>query len=170
MLNTFLHIWSKILESNFFNFVLMLVLLNWIMKKCNMSEKLEQGRKSIEDKINASKQAKQDAINELYELQEKTKEVDKEVHSILEKTNENAIMVGEKIVNDAKKQAGEFSKNLDKIVESNRVATQNGLTEKTAKTAIKIAQNYIEDKLEQDKSLHIKFINESINALDGVEF
>ena len=40
----------------------------------------------------------------------------------------------------------------------------------TAKTAIKIAQNYIEGKLEQDKNLHIKFINESISALDGVEF
>ena len=135
-----------------------------------MSEKHEQGRKSIEDKINASKQAKENAINELYELQKKTKEVDKKAHKILEQTNENAIMVGEKIVMDAKKQANEFGKNLDKIIESNRVATQNELTEKTAKTAIKIAQNYIEGKLEQDKNLHIKFINESISALDGVEF
>ena len=33
MIDTFLHIWTKILESNLFNFVLMLILLDWIVKK-----------------------------------------------------------------------------------------------------------------------------------------
>ncbi len=170
MTETFLHIWSKILESNLFNFVLMLVLLNWILQKTNMSDKLEQGRKSIEDKINNSKQAKEAAIKELFELQEKSKEVNKLAHEILEKSNANAIMVGEKIIEDAQKQACEFGKNLDKIVESNQKAVQNSLKEETAQSAVKVAQDYIEDKLENDRSLHIKFINESIEALNGVEF
>ena len=170
MMDTFLHIWSKILESNLFNFVLMLLLLNWIINKTNMSDKLEAGRKSIEDKINNSKLAKETAIKELFELQEKTKDVNKEAHEILAKSNSNAVMVGEKIIEDAKKQACEYGKNLDKIVESNQKAVKNNLTEKTAKTAVKIAQDYIEEKLENDRSLHIKFINESIDALNGVEF
>lgn len=170
MIDAFLDIWQKILESNLFNFVLMLVLLDYILKKLNLSDKLEQGRKSIEDKINNSKLAKENAIKELYKLQEKTKEVNNEAHEILVKTNSNAIMVGEKIVEEAQKQAYEFGKNLDKIVESNQKAVKNSLTEKTAKTAVKIAQDYIEDKLENDRTLHIKFINESIDALSGVEF
>lgn len=169
-MQTFLNIWSKILESNLFNFVLMLVLLDWILKKTNMSDKLEQGRKSIEDKINNSKLAKENAIKELFELQEKSKDVAKEAHEILTKSNANAVMVGEKIVEDAKKQANEFGKNLDKIVESNQKAVKNSLREKTSQTAVKIAQDYIEDRLENDRSLHIKFINESIDALNGVEF
>lgn len=170
MMDTFIHVWTKILESNLFNFVLMLVLLNYILKKANISDKLEQGRKSIEDKINNSKLAKENAIKELYELQEKSKDVAKETHEILTKSNANAVMVGEKIVEDAKKQACEFGKNLDKIVESNQKAVKNSLTEKTSQTAVKIAQDYIEERLEKDKSLHIKFINESIDALKGVEF
>lgn len=170
MMDTFLHIWTKILESNLFNFVLMLVLLNWIINKTNMSDKLEAGRKSIEDKINNSKLAKENALKELFELQEKSKDVAKEAHEILAKSNSNAVMVGEKIIEDAKKQACEYGKNLDKIVESNKKAVKNKLTEETAKTAVKIAQDYIEEKLENDRSLHIKFINESIDALNGVEF
>lgn len=170
MAETFLHIWSKILESNLFNFVLMLVLLNWILQKTNMSDKLEQGRKSIEDKINNSRIAKENAIKELFELQEKSKEVAKETHEILEKSNANAVMVGKKIIEDAQKQACEFGKNLDKIVESNQKAVQNNLREETAQTAVKVAQDYIEDKLANDRTLHIKFINESIDALNGVEF
>lgn len=170
MINTALHIWSKILESNLFNFVLMLVLLNYILKKVNISDKLEQGRKCIEDKINNSKLAKELALKELFELQEKTKTVAKEAQEILLKSDANAVMVGEKIVEDAQKQALDFGKNLDKIIESNQKSVQNNLTEKTAQSAIKIAQEYIENKLENDKSLHIKFINESIEALNGVEF
>ena len=93
----------------------MLIFLNWILNKCAIADKLEAGRKSIEDKIRNSKAQKEEALKTLYELQEKTQEVDKEAHDILAKSNENAVMVGEKIIADAKKQAQEFGKNLDKL-------------------------------------------------------
>lgn len=170
MIDTFLHIWTKILESNLFNFVLMLILLDWIVKKGKIAEKLEAGRKSIEQKITESQKAKENSIKELFELQEKSKEITKQAHEILEKSDANAVIVGEKIVADAKKQANEFGKNLDKIIESNTKSVQNDLTEKTAQTVIKVAQNYIEKELEADRNLHIKFINKSLDALNGVEF
>ncbi len=170
MTETFIHIWHKILESNLFNFVLMLVFLNWILNKCAIADKLEAGRKSIEDKIRNSKTQKEEALKTLYELQEKTQEVDKEAHDILAKSNENAVMVGEKIIADAKKQAQEFGKNLDKVIESGQKAVQNSLTEETAKKSVQLAQDYIQKRLDEDRTLHVKFMKESIKDLNGVEF
>ena len=51
MTDTLLEIWNKILTSNLFNFVLMLILLGWIIDKFKLGDVLEAGRKSIEDKI-----------------------------------------------------------------------------------------------------------------------
>jgi F0F1-type ATP synthase membrane subunit b/b' len=170
MLQMLVHIWEEILKTNLFNFILMLILLNWIIQKFGISEKLEQGRKSIEDRINNSKLAKENATKELFKLQEKSKEINQQALDILEKSNKNAMIVGQNLVQEAKKQATEFGKNLDKIIESNQKSVQNKLNEKTAKASIEIAKNYIQERLQNDRTLHIKFINESIDELNGVEF
>jgi F0F1-type ATP synthase membrane subunit b/b' len=163
------YIWTQILQSNLFNFVLMICLLGWIIKKFDISAKLEEGRKHIEDRIALSKLEKENAIKTLFETQSDSKNVDKKVFDILERADKNATIVGEKLVQDGEKQAGEFSKNLQKTIKTNAEALKLDLTVKTAQTAIELAKNYIEDELKNDKSLHIKFINESIEALSGVE-
>lgn len=169
MSETLLHLWNKILLSNLFNFVVMLLLLSWLIKKFNIADKLEQGRKNIEDRILLSKMTKEKAVEELFETQSKTESVDNEVFNILDKADKNAVIVGERLVNDAKKQADEFDKNTKKAVDAGIKSLKLNLTSKTADAAIKIAKKYIEDELKDNKDLHLKYINESIEALNGVE-
>lgn len=169
MTETLLHIWHKILISNLFNFVVMVCLLSWMIKKFDIAGKLEQGRKAIEDKILHSKQSKEQAINELFETQSKNESVEAEAFEILEKAEKNAVIVGEKLVEDAKKQAAEFGKNIEKTVETNIKSLKTSLTNRTANTAIQLAQKHIEKELKSNKDLHLHFINESIEALNGVE-
>ncbi len=169
MTETLLHIWSKILLSNLFNFVVMVCLLGWLIKKFNIAEKLEQGRKNIEDRILVSNIAKENAIQNLFETQAETEKNDEEVFAILDKAEKNAVIVGEKLVEDAEKQASEFDKNTKKAVEANIKSLKINLTSKTADTAIKLAKKHIEAELKDNKDLHIRYINESIDALNGVE-
>ena len=98
MTDTLLLIWNKILTSNLFNFVLMLVFLGWIIDKMDLAQKLEDGRKSIEDKILNARLNKENAAKVLFETQEKGAEVDKEVFETIEKAEKNAVIVGEKII------------------------------------------------------------------------
>ncbi|MCM1265833.1 MAG: ATP synthase F0 subunit B [Candidatus Gastranaerophilales bacterium] len=169
MTETLLHIWSKILLSNLFNFVVMVLLLGWLIKKFDIAGKLEQGRKNIEDRILLSNMTKENAVKELFETQSKTESVDNEVFEILERAEKNAVIVGERLVQEAVKQADEFDKNTKKAVDANVKALKISLTSKTADAAVKLAKKHIEDELHNNKDLHIKYINESIDALNGVE-
>ena len=170
MLETFVEIWNLILKSNLFNFVLMLFLLAWIFKKCNLAENLEKGRKSIENKILSSKEAKEKALTDLYEVQSKTKEVDDEIFSILDRADKNAKLVGEKLVKNAEESIQNLNSSLQKIIDTNAKTLNLKLTNKTVNTVIAITKQHIQKELESDKSLHMKFINDSIDALKGVNF
>ena len=169
MLNTLLEIWNKILLSNLFNFVLMLVLLGWIIEKFDIGGALEKDRKSIEDKINNSKKEHETALQNLYATQEKEVEVDKEILDIIDKSAHNAVIVGEKLVEEAKKQSENFSKSTQKAIATNIEKLRLNLTNETAQTAINKAKNHIENLLKEDRNLHIKYINESIESLKGIE-
>ena len=168
MIDTLLEIWNKILTSNLFNFVLMLVFLGWIIDKTNLGQKLEDGRKSIEDKITNAKMNKENAAKVLFETQEKGAEIDKEVFETIEKAERNAVIVGEKIIADAEKQSAEYGRTLQATIDSNIEKLRLNLTTKTAQQAIEMAKKHVEKQLEDDRELHIKYINESIDALRGI--
>ena len=169
MIETLLEIWNKILTSNLFNFVLMLVLLGWIIEKTNLAQKLEDGRKSIEDKITNAKLNKENASKVLFETQEKGEEIDREIFETIEKAERNAVIVGEKIINDAEKQSAEYGKNIKATIDSNIEKLKLNLTTKTAQQAISMAKKHVEEQLEEKRELHIRYINESIDALKGVD-
>ncbi len=168
MINILLEIWNKILTSNLFNFVLMLVFLGWIIKKCKIADMLENGRKSIEDKIISAKAEKENAIKALYEIQEQGVNVEKEVLDIIEKADKNAIIVGEKLIDDAEKQSETFTKSTQKAIDTNIEKLRLNLTNETAQIVLDKAKNHIEKLLKEDRNLHIKYINESIEALREV--
>lgn len=161
-------IWNKILTSNMFNFVLMLVFLGWIIKKFKIAELLEAGRKSIEDKIITAKQEKETAIKTLYETQEQGINIQKEALEIIDKAAKNAVIVGEKLVEDAKQQSETFAKSTQKAIDTNIEKLRSNITNETAQAAINKAKNHIENLLKEDRSLHIKYINESIDELKKV--
>ena len=169
MIETLLTIWNKILLSNLFNFVLMLVLIGWLIDKFDIGGALEKGRKSIEDKINNSKKEHENALQNLYATQEKGVEIDKEILDIIDKSAKNAVIVGEKLVEDAQKQSETFAKTTQKAIETNIEKLRLNLTNETAKTAINKAKNHIEKLLTEDRNLHLKYINESIESLKGIE-
>jgi len=168
MIESLLSIWSDILTSNLFNFVVMLFVLGWIIKKFDIAGVLEKGRKNIEDRIILSKVTKENAVEDLFKTQSNSQAVEDEVFEILNKADKNALTVGEKLVDDAYKQAESFGKAVEKTVDGNIKALKLNLSNKTADAAVKLARKHIENELQKDKNLHMKFIDESIEALRGV--
>ena len=162
-------IWNDILQSNLFNFVLMLFVLAWIFKKFNIADKLEQGRKNIEDRIILSNLEKEKSITNLYAAQAETENVSKKVFEILDRSEKNALITGQKLVDEAIEQSKNIEDTVKKTEESEIKSLNDTLREKTARAAIKLAQNRVETELKNNRDLHMKFINESIDALKGVE-
>ena len=168
-METFIKIWNTILTSNLFNFVLMIVLLGWLIEKFDIAGSIEKGRKSIEDKILNSKKEHEIALNELYKTQEKEVEVDKEILDIIDNSAKNAVLVGEQIIKDAQIQSENYVKTTQKAIKTNLEKLRLDLTNDTAQKAIDKARNHIEKMLKEDRKLHIKYINESIDQLKGIK-
>ena len=168
MFESFIKIWTEILQSNLFNFVLMLFVLGWIFKKFDIAGKLEQGRKNTEDKIILSGLTKEKAVKNLYKTQAENESVNNMVFDILDKSEKNADTAGKKLMDDALKITEGLSFTLKKTKENNIKALKQELTQKTAQAALVLAKEHIVNELKKDRNLHIKFINESIEALNGV--
>lgn len=169
MLATVTEIWNKILTSNLFNFVLMLVFLGWIIKKCDIAGALEKGRKSIEERITLSDKKREDALKDLYDTQAEGVNVDKEIFDTLEKAEQNAVIVGEKLIEDARKQSASFGKNTQKTIDTAIENLRINLTNETAQKAVELAKQHVKKQLADNRELHIRYINESIDALKGVD-
>ena len=162
-------IWQITLKSNLFNFILMLMFLGWIIKKFNLADVLENGRKQIEDNIHKAKQEKINSEKEFFKTRSETKNVEKEANEIVKHSEENAVLVGENLVKTAEIQSESYSKNIDKIIDDKIKILRKNLTNDTAQKSISIAKNHIENLLNNDRQLHLKYITESVEALKGME-
>ena len=143
-----IEIWKQICESNLFNFVVMVLLLAWLVKKFDLGTKIEAGRKKIESNIAESETAKEENLKKLYEVQEASTKIDEEMLKVFNSAEEKARFVGEKLLEEGKIQAESIKE--------------------TAQEAMKLAEQHIKSTLESDPNLHQKFIWESIDAIDGI--
>ena len=89
----------------------------------------------------------------------------KEITAILKKSEENAKNVGEKILQDAEKNAIILRDNADKIIENNQILLKNELIKRATLASVEVAKSHIINELNNNQDLHNKLIDESIEAL-----
>lgn len=163
-----IEIWKQICESNLFNFVVMVLLLAWLVKKFDLGAKIEAGRKKIESNIAESENVKEENLKKLYEVQEASTKIDEEMLKVFSSAEEKARFVGEKLLEEGKIQAESIKENSKKTIDTNIKTVKNEIIKETAQEAMKLAEQHIKSTLESDPNLHQKFIWESIDAIDGI--
>lgn len=163
-----IEIWKQICESNLFNFVVMVLLLAWLVKKFDLGAKIEAGRKKIESNIAESEIVKEENLKKLYEVQEASTKIDEEMLKVFNSAEEKARFVGEKLLEEGKIQAESIKENSKKTIDTNIKTVKNEIIKETAQEAMKLAEQHIKSTLESDLNLHQKFIWESIDAIDGI--
>ena len=163
-----IEIWKQICESNLFNFVVMVLLLAWLVKKFDLGAKIEAGRKRIESTIAESETAKEENLKKLYEVQDSSIKIDEEMLKVFNTAEEKARFVGEKLLEEGKSQTEAKKENSKKAIDANIKTVKNEIVKETAEEAMKLAEEHIKSTLEKDPNLHQKFIWESIDAIDGI--
>ena len=163
-----IEIWKQICESNLFNFVVMVLLMAWLVKKFDLGAKIEAGRKKIESNIAESETVKEENLKKLYEVQEASTKIDEEMLKVFSSAEEKARFVGEKLLEEGKIQAESIKENSKKTIDTNIKTVKNEIIKETAQEAMKLAEQHIKSTLESDPNLHQKFIWESIDAIDGI--
>ena len=156
-------------RTNLFNFVIFLAIIIFVCKKINVTGKLEAAKKDVVNNIENSKTAKSDSELTLKAIEESVAHIEEEIDEIIKKAEENARMVGGKILEDAEKSVENIKYNSKKTADARAGLIRNDIMRRASAASVDVAKNHIIIELRNNPELHNKLIDESVEAINGVE-
>ena len=162
-------IWEYIGRTNLFNFIIFLSVFILIWKMAKLGDMLEKAKQSDIDHIEESKSKKADSEDHLKQIEETVSHLGEEIEGLIKKSEDNAKLVGEKILQDAGNMAEGIRDNARKVVENKSALLKNDILRRASQASIDVARNHIINELRDNDGLHQKLIDESIEAINGIE-
>ena len=157
-----------IARTNLFNFVIFFSIIVFLVKNIDVSAKLEASQNVIKDTIDTSESTKLQSEERLSSIEDSIAHIEEEIDAIIQKSEENAKLVGEKIVQDGEKTALVIQENTSKALENSRTILKNELLKRASLASIEVAKKHLIDELSWNQGLHDKLIDESIDALEEI--
>lgn len=154
-------------KTNLFNFIIFLSILIFLFKKIDVVGMLENMKNAVIENIEASKTSKSESETHLKEIQEKVSHIEEEIDGIIKKSEQNAKLVGEKIIEDANHTVESIKDNSKKLVENKSALLKNDVLRRASEASIEVARNHIVNELNNNYDLHQKLIDESLEALNS---
>lgn len=158
-------LWDMILETNTFNFVILLIILAVLYHVLHISQMLENLKNSIITSIENAKFEQANARNRLKDAQTNYDRLGDEIKAREEETIMKSNAIKSKILQDADFKIDAINKNAINMIAAEEKTINAKLTERTLKASIKLAKEIIINKLKENPELHNKFIDESIGEL-----
>ena len=154
-------------KTNLFNFIIFLSILIFLFKKIDVVGMLENMKNAVIENIEASKTSKSESETHLKEIQEKVSHIEEEIDGIIKKSEQNAKLVGEKIIEDANHTVESIKDNSKKLVENKSALLKNDILKRASEASIEVARNHIVSELNNNNDLHQRLIDESLEALNS---
>lgn len=167
-MNELLNFWNLIVESNTFNFVVLILIFAILFKKINLSDTIEKIRLDIVNTIDNAKKEQQEAKNKLTGAQKAIEHIDEDIKGRLKEASQRAEGISKQISENTDAQVKLIEKNIERVITAEEKTLSAQMSEKTLKSSVAIAQEQIKNMLESNPELHNKFIDESIENLDKV--
>ena len=151
------------------NFIVFATIIGLVLRQLvHPKALLEKEQTIIENQIKESEVVKEESEVRLSSIEASMANIEKEIDAILVSSEENAKLVGEKIVQDGSKTALTIKENTEKALENSKTILKNDLLKRTSLASVEIAKLHIINELNNNQELHNKLIEESIEALEGV--
>ena len=157
-----------IARTNLFNFVIFAGIIAFIVVKLNVKAQLENAKKAVDTTIHESEEAKSDSETKLSNIEESMIHIGEEIDLILEESEKNSKLVGEKILADANKNALTVKENAVKALENNKTLLKNDLIRRASLASVEVAKAHIIEELNRNSELHNRLSDESIESLEEV--
>ena len=154
-------------RTNLFNFIIFLSILIFLFKKIDVVGMLDNMKNAVIENIESSKTSKSDSETHLKEIEEKVSHIEEEIDGIIKKSEQNAKLVGEKIIEDDNHTVESIKDNSKKLVENKSALLKNDILRRASEASIEVARNHIVNELNNNYDLHQKLIDESLEALNS---
>lgn len=158
-----------IARTNLFNFIVFAGIITIIVLKLNVKSKMESAVEDVKVSIEESETAKQDSEEKLSSIEVTMTHLSEEVDALLEKSEENAKLVGSKIMEDAGNAVVAIKQNAQNAIENNKIILKNDIIRRASLASIAVAKAHIIEELKNNAELHEKLINESIETIERTE-
>ena len=158
-----------LISSNFVNFLIMVILLYFLVKKFNLVAFVNKGIDDIKNNISDAEQTKVDALNSLNISKSDLEQLPVVLKEISDASELRANFLIDNIETSAKKSVDAFCLNSEKQIAFEEKKLSSEILSKTLKTSVSRAQNDIVSMLNSDINLHYKLIDECINDLEKVK-
>ena len=161
--------WYEFLETNTFNFLLMaffFIALFFILK---VPKRLQDATEKVKEEIKASDKAKEQSFVELDEADKSVQNLQKEIEEINVSADKNISFIKETSSKEENKIIETMKANSIKTIESAEKSAVQKLSKKTVLASFELAKKHIIQLLKDNPQYHQKFIEDSINELDGLK-
>lgn len=157
--------WDIIVESNTFNFIIMLVIFAIIAKAIKLPDILNGIKQGIVKSIDEANAKKELAEKKLIEAKELNKSLEDDLKNNIKNAQKRAKAVEEQILSEANSKIHYIEKNVENIIRSEEKSIANITINNTLKESARLAKEQIISKLKENPELHNKYIEESIKAI-----
>ena len=144
-MNELANFWNIIVESNTFNFAVLLLIFAILYKKLNISNTVEKIKQDVINTINNAKTEKENAKNKLMEAEKSIEHIDEEIKQKLSEASIKGDDIAKQILANTNEKVDLIEKNISRVIS----AEEKSL-------------------LKDNMDLHNKFIDESIDSIDRV--
>lgn len=161
-----MEIWNLILESNTFNFVVLVIILAVILHKMNFLSVLENLKENIINRIEMSKSEREKADRELVTAKNAVANLDNEIKESVELTKKNIDAAVKSTIEAAERQAENILGNVKNVVENEEKQVSSKILKSTEVQAVQSAKEKIIARLKANPELHNKYIDEAIQDIE----
>ena len=167
-MNELANFWNIIVESNTFNFAVLLIIFAVLYKKMNVADGIEKIKQGIINSINSAKEEQKCAKNKLKDAQKSIENIDSDIAKQLKDAVQRGEGLANQILANTEEKVQLIEKNVKRVINAEEKTLSAKMTEKTLNASIKLAKKHIISTLENNQDLHNKFIDESIENIDRI--
>lgn len=159
---------NYILNTNVLNFIFLVLILAFCIIKFDLKGMLNAMQKKVADLIEEVKQNKLNSEKTLADAKSSVKNLASDIKAIKTDADESAKAISEKIMNEAEVQVKNIENNADKVISAEEKQVVADLIKEISTISIDKSKENIQNMLANNIELHEKYINESIDKLDGL--
>ncbi len=167
-MNELLNFWNLIVESNTFNFVVLILIFAILFKKINLADTIDKIRLDIVNTIDNAKKEQSDAKTKLAGAQKAIEHIDEDIKDRLNEASKRAEGISKQIFENTDAQVKLIEKNIERVITAEEKTLSAQMSSKTLQTSVALAQEQIKHMLENNPELHNRYIDESIDNIDKV--
>lgn len=167
-MNELANFWNLIVESNTFNFAVLLIIFAVLFKKLNVSAGIEKIKQDIINTLNNVKFERENAKNKLFDAQKSIEHINEDIKQRLDEASKRGEGIAKQILSSTDEQVQLIEKNISRVINAEEKTLSAKMTSKTLQASIELAKQHIIKSIANNPELHNKFIDESIENIDKV--